>query len=182
MFCPKCGASLKDGAKFCHSCGNNMGDAPVTPQPQQQPVQQQQPATPGQGFDISKTPMKDWIFAGIAFTGVICVFLPWVTVSLGPWGSASANGWHSAFGVLALLIFLGIAGLVIFGQVIGLNAETKDKILKFAPLGAASFCLIDIIRFLAESHGYGRPGFGLIVALLVSVGLILIGFKVIKLK
>jgi hypothetical protein len=41
MFCPKCGATLKDGAKFCHSCGFNMVENPVNPQPQ--PQQQQNP-------------------------------------------------------------------------------------------------------------------------------------------
>lgn len=188
MFCPKCGASLKDGAKFCHSCGFNMVETPAAPQPQQpqqQPQYQQQPQQPavqGQGFDFSKITVKEWIYAGIAFTGVIAVFLPWVTVSFGPWGHASSGGLNSAFGVFSLLVFLGIAGLVLFGKLIGLTEDVSGKILKFAPLGVISFCLIDVIRFLARSHGYAKPGFGLIIAILVSVALVLIGFKVIKLK
>ncbi|MFA4850946.1 MAG: YIP1 family protein [Bacteroidales bacterium] len=40
MFCPKCGTSLEDGAKFCHSCGFNNAETPVNPQPQQQQQQQ----------------------------------------------------------------------------------------------------------------------------------------------
>ena len=47
MFCPKCGATLKEGAKFCHVCGYNMGEAPSNPQPQQQ----QQPQNPFQDFN-----------------------------------------------------------------------------------------------------------------------------------
>jgi hypothetical protein len=49
MFCPKCGAQLKEGAKFCHVCGFNIIETPVVPpppQPQQQtppPPQQQKP-------------------------------------------------------------------------------------------------------------------------------------------
>ncbi|MGD0712187.1 MAG: zinc-ribbon domain-containing protein, partial [Bacteroidales bacterium] len=55
MFCPKCGAELKEGAKFCHKCGFNMSETPVTPPPpqqQQQPPQQQsQPQNPFQNFN-----------------------------------------------------------------------------------------------------------------------------------
>ncbi len=44
MFCPKCGAELKAGAKFCHVCGFNLTEAPVTPPPpQQQQTPPQQP-------------------------------------------------------------------------------------------------------------------------------------------
>jgi hypothetical protein len=177
MFCPKCGASLKDGAKFCHSCGYNMVETPATPQPQQQSQQPAAEQPAGPGFDISKTPMKDWIFAGAAMTGAICVFLPWISA-----GWFTISGLNSTLGVFSLLVFLGIAGLVIFGQVIGLKNDVKEKILKFAPLGVASFLLIDLLRILVRSHGYASPGFGLILALLISVALILLGLKVIKLK
>lgn len=181
MNCPKCNASLKDGAQFCHVCGFNMSSAPADQQPQQQQPQQQQPI-PGQGFDINKIPTKVWIVAGIAFFGVICTFLPWVTVSMGYWGSVSANGLNSAFGVLAMLGFLAIAGDVLFWQALGLKEKVKDQILLFTSFGVAAFCLIDLIRFLSQSGGYARPGFGMILAILVSVALILINLKIIKLK
>lgn len=32
MFCPNCGAQLKDGAKFCSKCGKSMNNAPVSEQ------------------------------------------------------------------------------------------------------------------------------------------------------
>jgi len=41
MFCPKCGATLKDGAKFCHACGFTLVDPAVNAQPQPQQPQQQ---------------------------------------------------------------------------------------------------------------------------------------------
>jgi hypothetical protein len=33
MFCPKCGTSLPDGAKFCYSCGNSLQAPPPPPPP-----------------------------------------------------------------------------------------------------------------------------------------------------
>lgn len=183
MFCPKCGASLKEGAKFCHTCGFNMTETPAAPpaQPQQQPQQPQSPSNPGQGFDISKVPVKDWIHAGIAFTGVICTFLPWGTAGYG-YFRFSISGIDSTFGVLSLLVFLGIAGVVIAGKLIGLAETAKNQILKFAPLGVASFLFFDILRLVVRSRGALSPGFGLILAIIISIALILFGFKVIKLK
>ncbi len=201
MFCPKCGATLKDGAKFCHACGVTIGDTPVNPQAQQpyqqqqqQPYQQQpQQSFSGQGFDFSKIPTKVWIVAGVAFLGVICTFLPWITVSsvasaffgeIGGSYSVSASGLSSGFGILTMLCFLVIAAGTIFWQAIGLNEKVKDQIMMFTGFGAAAFCLIDLIRFLAQSAPYSsvRPGFGLIIAILVAVALILFNLKVIKLK
>jgi len=46
MFCPKCSTSLKDGAKFCHSCGNT-----IEPSANSQPQEQQQQQNPFQGFN-----------------------------------------------------------------------------------------------------------------------------------
>ena len=33
MFCPKCGANLPDGARFCAACGNHISAAPATSVP-----------------------------------------------------------------------------------------------------------------------------------------------------
>lgn len=189
MFCPKCGANLKDGAKFCHVCGNNMGDGtPVTPQQQpvqQQPVQQEQPAEHGQGFDISKMPMSSWIIAGSATLGLICTFLPWVRYYYnfgwgGYLGDAGYYGSAFSFRYFVFLLFLGIAGLAIAGDLMKMKHELRDKLISFGGIGAAGFCCIDVLRAVATS--YLTPGFGLFIALVASVGIILFGFKVIKLK
>ncbi len=37
MFCPFCGASIEDGATFCTSCGQKLGETAVPPQPQSPP-------------------------------------------------------------------------------------------------------------------------------------------------
>ena len=43
MYCPKCGAKLKEGAKFCNKCGAKVGEAQtkpekIQPQDSQKPV------------------------------------------------------------------------------------------------------------------------------------------------
>ena len=41
MYCPQCGTQVKDGSKFCFSCGTNLetGEAPSKPQTQPQQSQ-----------------------------------------------------------------------------------------------------------------------------------------------
>ncbi|MCC8026258.1 MAG: zinc ribbon domain-containing protein [Clostridium sp.] len=43
MFCPKCGAQLKDGAKFCSKCGSGIGASPA-PEPKEQQKTKRQEA------------------------------------------------------------------------------------------------------------------------------------------
>lgn len=180
MFCPKCGTELKEGAKFCHSCGFTMGESQAAQAPQQ-PTQQPQ-ANPNAQFDINKVSVSQWIFAGIAGFGAICTLLPWVTVDLGFFGSASVGGLNSIFGVICFIGFLGIAALTLFGSLMGLDEKNRTNIISIATYSIAGSCVIDIIRFLSQSGGYARPGFGLILALLAAVALVLINLKVIKLK
>ncbi|NTW32127.1 MAG: zinc ribbon domain-containing protein [Bacteroidetes bacterium] len=204
MICPKCATPIKEGAKFCHVCGFNIAEMPADPTPQQQPPQQQnfnpnydqgvnynQPPVVN-GFDITKIPLKDWIYAGIAFLGLISTFLPWVNVStayMGFGGSVSANGLNSIFGILALMGFFAVAALTIFGQLIGLTEKLCNQITSFTSIGIAASCLIFFITIFTSGQQAilyiqvsTTPGFGLILALLASIALILIGFKVIKLK
>jgi hypothetical protein len=65
MLCPKCNATLKEGAKFCHICGFNSMEMPVNPPVQQQYQTQVQPQyqTPVQpSVDHSFTDSKFFTF------------------------------------------------------------------------------------------------------------------------
>lgn len=73
MFCPKCGASLGGGARFCSKCGHALPvgvqePAPV-PSPQPVPVPQSIPA-PGGMFTIANIVL------------VAAAFLPWLSVNV----------------------------------------------------------------------------------------------------
>ena len=110
MFCPKCGTSLPDGAKFCASCGSSLDtDATVqvaapAPQPAQQytqpaapqqtPVQPQyayyptQPAyNPAPAYNpvpqktkVARYPVFPFMAAGSMIMTIVMLFLPWLKV------------------------------------------------------------------------------------------------------
>ncbi|MFW5879739.1 MAG: hypothetical protein ACOCUV_02835 [bacterium] len=141
------------------------------------------------GFDFKQIPKANLIKAGIGLFGTIMVMLPWFSfrVSMGPFGSHSAtvSGFSSAFGVFIFLGFLGIAVINVLGeQVFKFKAELVDKLNLYGSIGVAALCFIDIIRAFARA-GYGGtalPGFGLILAFLSGVALLLFALKIIKIK
>jgi len=181
MFCSKCGTLVKEGTKFCHDCGFNLIETHINPATQPK-LPQQENSTPNYGaknkrplltnkeFDISKIPIKDWTFAGIAFLGIIIIFL-------GNQDILFFNGIHehdlplslSAF--LSVIGFLSIAVCVIFGQFMGLNEKGCNQIILSTSIGVA---VISLLLFLTNLF--------YIFSLLDAVVLILIGSKVIKLK
>ncbi len=140
-------------------------------------------------FDFNKIPKSKLIMAGIALLGTLAVLLPWfkVSINLGFFGSSSisVNGFNSFFGVMTFLGFLGIAGICVIGeQILKMKTELVDKICLFGSIGIVSFCFIDLIRAIGRGGAYGAsmPGFGLILAILCGVGLLLFALKVIKIK
>lgn len=141
------------------------------------------------GFDFNKIPKVMIIRAAIALFGTIMVMLPWfrVRVSMGFLGShsASVSGFSSPFGVFIFLTFLGLAAINILGeQVFKFKAELVEKINLYGSIGILGFCFIDLIRSFVRA-GYGAaslPGFGLILATLTGVALLLFALKVIKIK
>ena len=92
MFCPNCGSSLPDNAKFCTNCGHSMPTASVQPaaavqpDPMQyaqpvQPVQPMQPAQPVQYIQpktASSNPFDSFlhfIIAGVATLALILAIM-----------------------------------------------------------------------------------------------------------
>lgn len=147
-------------------------------QKEQQPTNQETPKNQ-EKFDVNKVSKSTWIYAGIAASGVLGIFLPWIRVSF--FGlSASVNGLKSWQGVTSLLILLAIIVIAIAGDFLKIKEETKKKILTYGAYAPAVLSLLAIISVLSEQ--YASMGIGLILTFLASVALILIGHKVIRLK
>ena len=109
--------------------------------------------------------------AAVVFIGT---FLPWMSMSLGPFGGVSVNGWHS-FGLLSVL---GSAALVLVWLLpklgIKLNLPAKpgaiQKVLAVATLAGPvialiqsdfSFSFLSIGFYLALAGGAGALFFSL---------------------
>lgn len=76
MFCPKCGAQLNDGARFCNVCGNQLSGAPA-PQQQYAPV----PRKPAKPFRLPD--LADRFVLAYTFVMFIFMFFGWFRVSGG---------------------------------------------------------------------------------------------------
>lgn len=132
-----------------------------------------------QKFDVNKVEKSSWIHGGIALVGAVSIFLPWVKVSFMGF-SSSVSGIKAWQGVIALLAYLGIAAIAILGNTIKIPAQIKGQIDRFGVYVPAAFTVWTLIDVLTTS--LVQPGIGLWISLLASAALILISFKVIKLK
>ena len=102
-----------------------------------------------------------------AAVGVIAMFLPWWSISLGFFGGGSVNGMHNE-GLVVFLCFVGAGVLSIMGD------QTKNLSLAkwMATLVAGGLAtLVALITFL-RVPSIGNPGFGLYIALIAAVGII----------
>ena len=87
-----------------------------------------------------------WAQVGGAAVVLISIFLPWVTVSAGMFGSTSGNGFDAgAYGALLLILSLA-AGALAFIEVRGIRIQGLN-LPGFVPLALASAMLV--IAFIA---------------------------------
>ena len=110
-----------------------------------------------------------------AFAGVIAVFLPWTTISVGFLGygaSQSMNGFHG-YGIVVFIAFV-VAGIV---NVLGTQTEPLDKttwlIAICAGLAALLFTII-AMQSGTGSMGFvdAKAGFGIWIAIAASLAVI----------
>lgn len=96
----------------------------------------------------------------------ICIFLPWASYS-GFGYRASANGTDSGWGVLTLLMSL---------VCVGLSFVAPIKTRAMGMIGSGALGLIGVIAYWFRVSGSGiTPGFGLIIAGLLTIGIVVIG-------
>ena len=70
--CVKCGATLKDGAQFCSSCGTATLTAAGEARPAEQPEMPTMPAEPlALSMEVSRS-------KGLAIAAIVCVSVVWI--------------------------------------------------------------------------------------------------------
>ena len=74
MFCPKCGAQLPDGVKFCNVCGNQLSGAPAV-------QQQYAPAAPKPAAPFKLPGLVDRFVLSFSLVMFIFMFLGWFRIS-----------------------------------------------------------------------------------------------------
>lgn len=210
MNCPKCNATLKEGARFCHVCGFDTQNAPVE-QPIEQPVEQpvveatpvQQPAPapvqqpnnlntntmeqnqnkqPQQGFDFSKLSSKDKIIGIIGLVGVISVFLPFYRISAGFFGSYSVSMINAWQGVLSLLGFAGIITFTLFGSSMKMDEKLKASLPMYISFGILGLMILLFIQVSANSIPVGGLSIGFYLCVICALAATLVTTNVIKLN
>lgn len=106
-----------------------------------------------------------------AAIGVIAMFLPWWSISMGIFGGGSVNGMHNE-GILVFLCFLGAAALSVMGNQ-SANLDRTAWMLTLIAGGLAT--LITLITFL-NAPPIGDRGFGLFLALLAAIAVVAIAY------
>lgn len=106
-----------------------------------------------------------------AAVGVISMFLPWVSISLGVFGGGSVNGMHGS-GIFVFLCFVAAGAIAYLGdQTAGLN-QTNWMIALIAGGVAA---LIMLINFF-DAVGSGFLSIGFYGALIASLAIVAFAF------
>lgn len=118
-------------------------------------------------MNIKFTTKPNMILLVVCVILLVSIFLPWWSVDVGPFGSFSSNGFHSG-GVLTFIMSL-VGGVLAFLEIP--NARYRV----FAIGGAGILALLGVIIALADLGG-ASMGFGMIIALIASLALIVVGF------
>jgi uncharacterized membrane protein YoaK (UPF0700 family) len=105
-----------------------------------------------------------------AATGIISMFLPWISVSLFGY-SQTQNGMHDV-GILTFLCFGVIAAIAYLGD----QTKNFDKTMWPVVLIAGALALLSIIWFYSKANdsimGSSLIGFGLYIAAITAIGVL----------
>lgn len=114
---------------------------------------------------MHKRRLYSLIIAGISF---ISLLLPWISISLGPFGSSTANGFHD-WGYVTLLGVIGAAASAFMGDQKADFDDTFKKVALGSFAAIAGGALIFLLRLISNGGSLSYVGFGLWIALIVGV-------------
>jgi hypothetical protein len=129
--------------------------------------------------DLNKLSTADKVIAGSGILLFIFSFFPWFGFDLGPFGSATANGWDVGFiwGGLPALLGLALAALVLI-PMFSPDFKLPDLPVTWgqAFLGVAVFAAFWVVlKLLIGESGLDRE-IGMFLAAIAAVGLAVGGF------
>jgi len=108
-----------------------------------------------------------------AAVGVISVFLPWVSVSFGPYGGGfSANGF-SGIGILVFLCLVACGVLAFMGDQTKNLDKTFWMITLIAGGVAALIMVINFLRAMGTTGAFSVIGFGFYLTTAASLAVVL---------
>ncbi len=175
MFCAQCGNSVAEGSATCAHCGAPVGGGVTTPA-SASPAGGGGSAAALQGFsfDAARLSQADRIAGSASVVLLVSLFLPWFTVSAGPF-SASASG-MTAHGYL-WVVFLLCLGIVAFLVLSAGFAELPVRLpvaREMVLLAATGInLLLILLAFFVRPAGYGVVGvgwgFGAFVGLIAAI-------------
>jgi len=126
-------------------------------------------------FDINKFSTIDKVLGGAAVLALIALFLPWYSVTVGPF-SASTSGFGTSWGWLGDLLIIA-AGVYLVLQRSGVDLSKMPAPPSVIILGASALgTLIVILRWVTvpSYHGLGHdvsygPSAGMYIAIICGV-------------
>ena len=148
-FCPHCGASLNDGAKFCRSCGAQVtGATQPQPQPQSQPQQQPQPQSQPQPAPASPagsdyTTLGGWLLFFVVGYGLSALYGIWNAFKIIDAGHALGMLGMSRYAVWsALMVVIGIVADVL---VVAIIVRRRPDFLRLFQIISIARAAVDLI-------------------------------------
>jgi len=108
--------------------------------------------------------------------GIIGTFLPWVSISLGMFGSVSVSGIQAGWqGILVFLLFAGAGVFAFLGD--DRNKPIDSAFVKFVAIaGGVSFLII--LLNVIQAIGTGALGMGIWLDLIMSLAIIAAPFVI----
>lgn len=174
MFCAQCGNQVAEGSATCPNCGAAVGGSAMRSSAPAPAGGGPGTAVQGYNFDAARLSQADRIAGAASVVLLISLFLPWFTVSAGPF-SASASG-TTAHGYLwiVFILCLAIVAFLVFGAgyaELPMRLPVPRENILLAATGLN--LLLVLLAFLFKPGGYGISGigwgFGAFIALIAAI-------------